>query len=198
MDLPAPFLQLLERALNNSLADSLRARELYKTLKGKTCAIELRDWQTTFYLIPNEEQLRLSTQLTDSQQADVSISGTLPIMARTALGQHPQGLTINGDAALAQSFQQLLREAEFDWEGNLARYIGPLPAHQLSRAAGVFLSWGQQAGEALQATVQQYMQEENALLPRRAAVRQFSHQVDELRDALDRLEARLNRMEKQT
>lgn len=189
------FLPLLERTLNSALADNLRARELNEKLSGKICAIELRDWQITFYLLPANDQLQLAEQLAPDQQVDVTISGTIPIMARTALGQHPQGLIINGDAALAQSFQQLLRQAEFDWEGNLAQVIGDLPAHQLGRLARGFLQWGQQAGEAMQATVQQYLAEENSPLPHHDDVAQFAQQVDVLRDDLARFEARLQKIQ---
>lgn len=196
MALPRFFLDGLERALDIALGDSARARKLAAELAGKSAGITLNELGLTFYLLPGEHGVRVTDAL--DKPPDVMIRGTLPALLRASL-QHdelPGGVDIAGDAALAQRFQKLLREAEFDWEEQFARAVGDVPAHQISKLLRGLAGWGMQAVAALGDSVAEYLQEESEDLPRRYEVERFLNDVDTLRMAVDRLEARLARLRK--
>lgn len=196
MRLPALFLQLAERALNEALAGSLRARELGARLEGKSCTVALRDLDAAFHLLPEAGRIRLVDTL--EQPADVVISGTLPALVRANFARDglPEGVRIQGDAALAQRFQHLLAEADFDWEEQLARRVGDLPARRLGGLVRGMAEHGRQVFAALETTAVEYLREEAELLPRRREVARFLGEVDALRDDVERLEARLRRLER--
>lgn len=193
---PAFFPELLERALNEALEDSPRARDLVGHLEGRTCRVELRELEAGFLLEPAAGRVRVGAA--DETPADVTISGTLPALLRANFDREglPEGVRVSGDAALAQRFQQLLAEAEFDWEARLARVLGDAPAHQLARAGRGLYGWAREAVAALGDSLAEYLREESALLPRRAEVEAFLREVDVLRDDVARLEARLARLER--
>src|SRR5690606_6171586 len=113
---PPLFILAVERALNAALEDSARAPGLLAALAGHSAVLEIRDTAIRLFLLPEADRLRVTDAL--DEQPDVRICGSLSALARTALDHDglPRGLDINGDAALAQQFQQLLREAELDWE----------------------------------------------------------------------------------
>lgn len=198
MRLPAAFLQLAERALNEALTGSLRARELGARLAGKSCTVALRDLDAAFHLLPEDGRVRLTDTL--EQPADVVISGTLPALVRANFAHEglPEGVRIQGDAALAQRFQQLLAEADFDWEEQLSRWVGDLPARRLGGVVRGMAAWGRQAFAALETTTVEYLREEAELLPRRHEVARFLGAVDALRDDVERFEARLRKLERGT
>lgn len=191
MRLPPLFILAVERALNAALEDSARAPALLAALAGHTAALEIRDTAVRLYLLPEPAYLRVTDTL--DEQADVRICGPLSALARTALNREglPRGLEISGDAALAQQFQQLLHEAELDWEDLLARKIGLVPAHEIGRLARAVQRYGRHAADVLAVSAAEYLREEIHLLPPRREVDAFLRAVDVLRDDAARLETRL-------
>jgi ubiquinone biosynthesis protein UbiJ len=78
----------------------------------------------------------------------------------------------------------------------LAPWLGDVLAH---RAAGFMrsaLQWGRQTFSTLALNTTEFLQEESGDLPRRVDVVAWQDQVDLLRDAVDRFEARLQRLER--
>lgn len=191
MRLPPLFILAVERALNAALEDSARAPGLLAALAGHSAVLEIRDTAIRLFLLPEADRLRVTDAL--DEQPDVRICGSLSALARTALDHDglPRGLDINGDAALAQQFQQLLREAELDWEDLLARKIGLVPAHEIGRLARAITRYGRHAADALAVSTAEYLREEIHLLPPRREVEAFLRAVDVLRDDTARLETRL-------
>lgn len=103
-------------------------------------------------------------------------------------------LSIRGRIHLVEATRDLLFDLDIDWEGELARWLGDIPAHSLAEGLRRAARWGVRAKEELLQDISEYVFEEARLLPGR-------HQRDILRDyltelevATDRLEARLNRL----
>lgn len=191
MRVPPLFILAIERALNAALADSARAPALLQSLAGHSAALEIRDTAIRLFLLPETGRLRVTDML--DEQPDVRICGPLSALARTALERDglPRGLEIGGDAALAQQFQQLLHEAELDWEDLLARKIGLVPAHEIGRLARAIHRYGRHAADVLAVSTAEYLREEIHLLPPRREVDAFLRAVDVVRDDAARLETRL-------
>ena len=96
---------------------------------------------------------------------------------------------------MAQRFQGLLQQAQPDFEEELSRAIGDVAAHQVANVARGFLDWGRRAVDSLSTNVAEYLQEEGRDVPARVELEEFLESVDQLREAADRLEARLTRLE---
>jgi ubiquinone biosynthesis accessory factor UbiJ len=103
---------------------------------------------------------------------------------------------VSGDAEIAARYRELLELARPDWEEELSRLIGDLPARRVSLAARAALSWLRGFAHSARANVAEYLQEESRALVSKPEVEEFLAQVDALRETADRVEARIARLER--
>ena len=87
---------------------------------------------------------------------------------------------------------------DIDWEEQLSRLSGDVLAHRLGTMVRGALDWGRRAKQSLERDVAEYLREETGLNPRQDEVESFVAGVDVLREAVDRLEARLERLARNT
>jgi ubiquinone biosynthesis protein UbiJ len=188
----------LETALNTALRLDPAAFGKLNRFSGKVIAIELQGLGLTLYLLPGTDGISLMSQY--DAAADTVLSGTPLAMAKMALGPNASKVlfagevTIRGDVETGQAFKRLLDELDIDWEEQLAKFTGDIAAHKLGELFQATTRWGHQALEILGKDATEYFQQEGQDLPVPATVRQFMHEVDELRDDTARLEARLTRL----
>jgi ubiquinone biosynthesis protein UbiJ len=132
----------------------------------------------------------------DEQPADAIIEGTPFALARLALGDPVQsiragGAQVSGDAEIAQGFQKLFAAAQPDFEEELSRLTGDVAAHHLANLARGALDFGRRARDTFAQNVAEYLTEEGRDVPARTEVDEFLENVDRLREAADRLDARI-------
>jgi ubiquinone biosynthesis protein UbiJ len=105
-----------------------------------------------------------------------------------------RNVQMQGDAEFAQALSQVLENLRPEPEEELARFIGDAAAvrvvHVL-RATGAALRDG---GARLLAAAADYAVAENPMIVARAELERFAGEVSELRDAVERLEKRLERL----
>jgi ubiquinone biosynthesis protein UbiJ len=102
---------------------------------------------------------------------------------------------ISGDAELGQQFSEILEALDIDWEEHLSHFTGDLVAHKLGNVVRGALSWGRQTVDTLGQDVAEYLQEESETVPNQDEAEGFMSQVDVLRTDVDRMEARVKRLE---
>jgi ubiquinone biosynthesis protein UbiJ len=105
-----------------------------------------------------------------------------------------RAVQIAGNARLAAEVMQLVRHLRWDLEEELSRVVGDVAAHRLARSARAFAAWQIDAAERLAAAFADYAVEEQRLLVRRAEHADFASAVARMRDALERLEKRVQRL----
>jgi ubiquinone biosynthesis protein UbiJ len=125
-----------------------------------------------------------------------SPSALLGLMAGAATAPNSRRAQVRGDAQIAAAYRDLLRVARPDFEEELARLVGDLPAQRVSRLARGALAWGGRAGRRFGENIAEYLQEESRDLVNKTELEEFLRAVDELREASDRIEARLRRLER--
>jgi ubiquinone biosynthesis protein UbiJ len=129
--------------------------------------------------------------------ADAVISGSPSALiamlrgARPAAAGERSSVKIRGDAEIANLYRQFFLAARPDPEEELSRWIGDAPARSVSRLAGGVLSWARRARRAAGENIAEYLTEESRDLVARTEVEEFLQGVDEVREAADRVEARL-------
>lgn len=101
---------------------------------------------------------------------------------------------IEGNARLAQEVLHLARHLRWDFEEDLSRLFGDAAAHTLAGAACGFAAWQADAVRRLAAGFMEYAVEEGRLLAPRAQFADFAGEVSRLRDALERLEKRIEHL----
>jgi ubiquinone biosynthesis protein UbiJ len=105
-------------------------------------------------------------------------------------------LAVRGRLHLLEATRDLLFDLDIDWEGELARWLGDMPAHSLAEGIRRAARWGLRAKDELLQDVSEYVFEEARLLPGRQQRDVLRDHLTELEIATDRLEARLNRLHK--
>jgi ubiquinone biosynthesis protein UbiJ len=185
-------------ALNRQIRAKSPARDLCKSLDGKTMAIRVRDTALSACLEVHGESITLSSDYADDP--DVAITGSLVTLLRLGRSAN-EDLIRGGDIHLvgnprtAQQFQTLLQLARPEPEEELSRLVGDVAARGLGDIARGFGRWSLGARQSLSQNVSEYLQEESEILPRRYDVERFRTKVEMLRDDVARFEARLRQLE---
>lgn len=197
---PAPDLLLapLQALLNRNIQDSTPARQCLPALADRVLAVSLRDTPLALYM--HFSEVGVSLHFSPPADPDVILTGGIAGLARLAgedAGAALQSgeVQLHGDPELARSIQSLLRHAQPDWEEELSRLVGDVAAHQVGNVVRSVLGWGRQAGESLQRNAAEYLQEESRDLVAPAEARAFMRAVDTLRDDVERVAARLDRLQ---
>jgi ubiquinone biosynthesis accessory factor UbiJ len=188
------LLDQLAGLLNRNVAMSTQAQALAQRLEGRSLAVHVEGLPLRVLASIDSGQLTLSTAADET--ADATVSGTpLSLLsligtdARVRLRSSP--VTINGNAEIAEGFQELLRAARPELEEELSRHIGDVAAHQVGNVLRGLTGWGRNAAATFAANVGEYLQEEGRDLVTRTEMDEFLREVDEQRETADRLEARV-------
>ena len=196
---PDPLLRPLESLLNRNIAGSSRARALLAQVSGK--ALEVRIAATPFRVRIEATADRIAIGRSGDATADAVIEGTPLSLARLAAPDSAQafrsgGLQITGDAEIAQGFQRLFAAAQPDFEEELSRVTGDAFAHHVASLAHSAMKFGLKARDTFAQNVAEYLTEEGRDVPAKFEVDEFLAGVDAVRETTDRLEARIEQLER--
>lgn len=178
--------------LNHLLEAEAWARERLAPFAGE--AVELR--------APSLPALRFSIL----PGGTVAAGGTEPALALTlgpelllalARGEEHamRSVEVAGNAKLATEVLLLVRHLRWDAEEDLSRLVGDVTAHRLAQAARGFAAWHLDAAQRLGAALADYATEEKRLLVRRPELEALSESLAGLRDAIERLVKRIERLD---
>lgn len=190
---------LLESIGNRFLRLDPDALQRFQEFQGKIICLELVGFDRKLYLSFGETGITIREVPDD--EPDVTLSGSP--LAFAQLGMRGLRMTlfregkmdIRGDVELGQSLQRFFEDVNIDWEELLSRYIGDVAAHQTGSVVRGLNTWRQNAHQAAQRNVSEYLQEEARVLASATSVTRFTSAVDELRSAVDRLEQRVQRLQ---
>lgn len=193
------LLKPLESLLNRNIAGSSRARGLLSRIAGRSLELRLSATPLRLRFVAGTDGVSLG--MGSEVPADATIEGTPFTFARLAMGNPMQtiragGAQVTGDAEIAQGFQMLFEAAQPDFEEELSRLTGDVAAHHLANLARDAVDFGRRARDTFMQNVSEYLTEESRDVPLRAEVEEFLARVDGLREATDRLEARLAALER--
>ncbi|KEA65098.1 hypothetical protein ADIMK_0800 [Marinobacterium lacunae] len=195
--LSAGLLSFAEQSLNTLLAQDPVTLDRLGALGGRVIAVEASSPAMALYLLPHSEGIDLLAHY--EGEADVTLSGQalslmrLPIAGNEVL--FGKGVALRGDAALAHTLQGILADTRIDWEAWLGNLLGDAAGHEAARFLRSLGSYSRDTAQSLILNSKEYLQEEAQLLPTRIEIELFLDEVDELREAVDRLEARINRLQ---
>jgi ubiquinone biosynthesis protein UbiJ len=105
-----------------------------------------------------------------------------------------RAVEVNGNARLAQEVASLARHLRWDVEEELSRLVGDVAAHRIAGAARGFAAWQVDAAKRVTTAAADFLAEEARLLVRREEQAGHARAIAELRDALARLEKRIERL----
>ncbi|WP_254598040.1 ubiquinone biosynthesis accessory factor UbiJ [Polynucleobacter antarcticus] len=109
--------------------------------------------------------------------------------------QAMKAVKITGDADLAQLVGRLAGQVRWEYEEDLARVIGDAPAHFIVRQGKKFISSKQSAASDLLENAVEYVSEEKKILLNKRDFMIRKNELNELRDAVDRIDKRIQLLE---
>jgi ubiquinone biosynthesis accessory factor UbiJ len=198
MVIPDAALAGLETALNRYIALDPEGAARLGPLHGRLIAIELAGFGTRIYLIPGPDGLQVFGAY--ESEPDCLLRGSPLALARMGLAERKEDelfageVEVEGDTRLAQDLGAFLSGLDVDWEEQLSRLVGDPVAHQVGQGLRSVGRWGHKSADTLTQDLKEYLQEEARLLPTDYEVQAFLDRVDTLRDDVERLAARIDRL----
>ncbi|MEO8307617.1 MAG: SCP2 sterol-binding domain-containing protein [Pseudomonadota bacterium] len=188
----------IQAAIDHNVAGSPRARELLAQLEGRSMVVRMQftPWRVRARVLSQ----RLLVARTQDESADTLLSGT-PLALLSLLREPPAevirrgAVTLTGDSEVAQQFQELMLLLRPDLEESLAGVIGDVPAHGLGRLLRKSLEYGRASARTVGLNVGEFLAHERHVLVPRAEASEFLAGVDEVREATDRIAARVQALE---
>ncbi len=195
-------LQNAEKVINYYLNLDPESHNKLIKLSGSVLKIELIATRLQFYIKITDNHIKLIQHHNDT--ADTVIRGTplalLSLLQKNNENTHAvlqnNNITIIGNIEIAQQLKELFHQMEIDWEEYLSKICGDPIAHFISTQMSKFKSWSSQANQSLQRNINEYIHEEANLFPSHFAYVDLYDDIDTLRDDVERLTQRLDRIQK--
>lgn len=196
--LGAALLAGVEAGLNKVLALDATALPRLATLQGRVIAVDCTAPALRLFLLPGADGLRLAGHW--EAPADCTLRAPAGRLLELAVRRdksavlHAPDVELNGHSACLLDLAAILQDLELDWEGALAEWLGPLGAVALARPLQGAGQWSGDALASLRLNLADWLAEEARLLAGRQEAEARFAELDDLKLALDRLEARSERL----
>ena len=155
---------------------------------GKIIELEIETLSLKFK-VNNEGQLTVN----DSEaQVDAYIQMTIKSLIQLITQKKKNGITVKGNLDLANDFSKVIEDLEWDMEEDLSRFIGDIPATEITKIGKKILSGTKNNVKNLAENFIEYWQEENKILSKNDDLEIFNNSVDRLEEDVDRVEAKMN------
>lgn len=190
----------LEFVVNKALELDPATLKRLSELDGKVLLIHCQSPDIKVYCLPGNTGVQFKSWH-DEADVNSSLSGKLSQFVQLMQADDKAAALINGDLSVhgnSQDFvalQAILAQLDIDWEQPISRVFGDVGGHQLGRLIRGGLAFGQQAQENLQVQLEQFIHQEAGLLPAREELESFYQDVGDLNLRVDRLQARLARIQ---
>ena len=131
------------------------------------------------------------------EDADATITGSLISLAKLGLAKDQKELLfsgeikITGDTKVANKFNALLSQLDIDWEEIIAKRVSDITAHKIGNVFRGDNQWFERSLKSVVLDGGEYLQEEIHLSPANAELRRYINRVDGLREATERLAAKI-------
>jgi len=199
--LPALLAAALEAACNRLLALDPGAGEGIRRLQGKLLQVDLEGLGISLFLDFDFGSVLVAVD-SGGREADTRVSGTpvdlFALAAPEELGDWGlpgSGVRIEGDAALARDIGKLFNALDLDWQEALANLLGDTLGYQVASGLQQGAAALRQAAASAADIAARYFREEPGWLATREEVKVFGQAVDELGEAVERLQARLDELQ---
>jgi ubiquinone biosynthesis protein UbiJ len=179
-------------ALNHLLAGQPWLRERLVPFAGRTAVVRMAPLEAGLSIAADG-----SVTAADPARAPDATIG-LPAFAALRLlsGQAAarQEVAVTGDAAFAAALHGVLQALRWDVEEDLSLVVGDVAARRIVAWGEALRAWQRAAADSLAANIAEYLVEERAVLMSRSEVADWAGEVDRLRDDVERLDKRVDRL----
>jgi ubiquinone biosynthesis protein UbiJ len=195
---PAIALAALEGLINRLLALDPEGAGALGKIQGRILRIELDGIGIAVTLVPEANALRLFGRY--AATPDCIVRATPAALLTMALAERREdqvfsgSVSIEGDNGLAQAIGEIIKGLDIDWEEQLSTLTGDALAHGIGDQVRATGRWAERSRRVLTSDLREYLIEEGRFVPSESELREFIDGVDELRDDVARIEARIQRL----
>jgi ubiquinone biosynthesis protein UbiJ len=188
----APF-HPAARAINHVLRTAPLAMERLARHAGRTAAFHVGPVTLAFTVQTTGEV----TAAVPGAARDLEVRLSPFLLPRLAAREEAalREVQMTGDAELAHEISFLARHLSWDYEEDLSKAVGDVAAHRLAQAGRGLARWAREAGQRTSQSAAEYWTEESPLIASRVKVEGFVREVSELRDAVERLEKKIEALD---
>ncbi len=191
-----PLLLPAERLINVALDVDELSRARLGELNDKVIVIHETRFDAYIGVSVVANKIQLLNQF--DGYADVTLTGDYQSLLE--LVQFPDALygssiRIEGELGLAEKLKTIIRQLDVDIESMLAPITGGTAAHQAARLVQSVSSWFARVQDSVETNTKDYLQEESNILVPETLAKEFTASVTEVREGVDRAEARLRWLE---
>ena len=187
---------LVETTINRYLALDPEMLDKMEEFSGKVIKLEIIGLNKTLYMLPDRRGIQVRTE--HEGEADTTLRGTPISLFKMGLAANAAKLLlkgeveISGDTRLGHQFKNIFSQMDIDWSEPLANLVGDTVAFQLQQSGKKLGGWGKDTMESVSRSVSEYLQEESRDLVTETELNNFNDEVDQLRNDVDRLHAKIN------
>jgi len=189
----------LESLINAVIAQDVGSQRRLATLEGKSVQLQCSK-PVAFSVTMQVVNARLALRAIQEEAPSAGIRADAGALLRLLLGGGQSDalfspdVQLSGDTHVVQSLHSIIGGLNIDWEAHMARLFGDVATQQVRAGLASARQWSAQSAESLRADLEEYVHEEARLLPSHTEARLFAERVDELKLALDRTQARMERL----
>ncbi len=187
---------ILESAINRYLALDPEMLDKLAQFNGKVIKLEMTGINKAFYMLPNGGGIQILNEYDGS--ADTVLRGTPVSLFKMGLVSNVANLLlkgeieITGDTRLGHQFKNIFSQMDIDWSEPLANLLGDGLAYQVQQSGSKLALWGKGSVKSVSTSFSEYLQEESRDVVTDTELNIFNEAVDQLRNDVDRLQARVN------
>lgn len=183
---------ILTRLLNHLINQNLWAKEQLQPFGGKTVSFSIPPVHANVTVL-EDGGLAMAGE---SASIDASVIIPLPVALRL-LANDDAAITLatlEGDTELAATLAKVLRGISWEYEEDLSKLIGDIPAHQTAEFGRKAVREIKSQSINLAQMLSEYLQEEQPMIAKKRHINHFNHEVDTLREDTERLEKRIEKL----
>ncbi len=195
-----PIISNIEKLINKVLQYDPHSFQQMSEFSGNVILVDIQEIYLKLFLLPSEKGLHIS--LNEQPLVDVTIKGRPSSLFSLLLNNSerssvfPKDLEIKGDIHLAQRFQALMQDLDIDWEECLSQYMGDTAARKLGNILSSSRRFLKDTHTSLSRNMSEYLRFEKNVLPDQLLIDEFVSDVDYLRNDIERLKLKIDRLEK--
>lgn len=178
--------------IQHLLAQNAWAASLLKPFASQSVQLNFVLLKTTLVILENGS-LAIAGE-TNIPDATITIPPSLLLRLMTKDESARMQIKIYGDTHLATALAKVLSHVRWDYEDDLSKVIGDVPANKVGTFARETASTIKDTAVNLTEMLSEYWQEEVPMLAKKRHIEQFNHEVDTLRADVERLEKRLQKL----
>ncbi|MFT5896799.1 MAG: ubiquinone biosynthesis protein UbiJ [bacterium] len=194
--LPSPINAAIEQGIDALLQLDPQTRDRLDQLEGRVISVNIIGPDIEFVFSIVGRHINVIGEV--DKPADTTLTGSLSAFRSLASSNdalYKGDVSIKGNMHIGQQLKEIVAKLNPDWEEFLSPILSDTVVHQLNVASKSLSSWLSRTRSSFEQNTSEYLQEEAELLAPNSEVHDFCLDVDAIRAAADRLEARIKRLE---